>query len=79
MKDRFTCVNYTSETMDFLKKLGIVSYQVVGTDKNNESLAHSWVGIPFAGTILHFEPQQLVFFNPKDNYVNVVVVYNSYR
>ena len=64
--------------MDIFKKFNIVSFQVVGQNiKTGEY--HSWVGIPFGGTILHFEPQNLVLFDAPAEYKNIVVNYNSYK
>jgi len=74
---KFTCVQFTNEMISVFKKFGITSYQVVGTDKENSSLAHSWVGIPFGEEIIHFDPQSLLPFNPNDDYVNITVNYYS--
>ena len=62
-------MDFTSEAIDYLSKFGITSYQVVGSCKDNQYLGHSWVGIDFFGTILNFEPQSLVIFNPNDEYI----------
>jgi len=74
----FNCVDYTKETIDIFKKFGIVSFQVVGENKKTGEL-HSWVGIQFGGSMLHFEPQNLVFFDAESEYKNIYVNYNSYK
>jgi len=76
---KFTCLEFTGEMQNILKKFGIVSYFVYGTKKENKSLQHCWIGIPFGDTILHFEPQNLVFFDPNEEYENIVVSYKSYK
>jgi len=72
-KEKFNCVDFTSETIEFLRPLGIKSYQVVGMDKDNSSRGHSWVGIDINGYILHFEPQSWLFFIPEWEYTNIYV------
>ena len=69
----FNCVDFTKEAVDYLSVFNIKSYQVVGICKDNQSLGHSWVGIDLFGTILNFEPQSLVVFNPEDEYEQIFV------
>jgi hypothetical protein len=69
---KFTCVDFTHEAMGFFDVIGVRSYQVVGTDKDT-GIGHSWVGIDVFGQIWSFEPQTLTFFNPSDDYRNIVV------
>lgn len=68
----FICVDYTKEMIGWLDKVGIKSYQVIGTAKG-KSVGHSWVGIDCFGTILNFEPQTLTFFDPTQDYEDIFV------
>jgi hypothetical protein len=77
--NKFNCVDFTKEAIDYFDKIGITAYQVVGISKTNSSYAHSWVGINVFGNIWNFEPQTLTFFDPKDEYKSICVNYNSVR
>ena len=59
----FNCVNFTSESIGWFNKIGIDAYQVVGVDKETGT-GHSWVCIKPFGYILHYEPQEFMFFYP---------------
>lgn len=65
--DEFNCVQFTHEAIVYLKLFRIDSFQVVGWN-TNDSYGHSWVGIDFFGTTLHYEPQNLWFFDAESKY-----------
>jgi hypothetical protein len=66
----FNCVNFTSEAITYFDKLGIKAYQVIGTDKETGT-GHSWVCLKPFGFILHYEPQEFMFFYPYWDYTDI--------
>lgn len=70
----FNCVDFTRETMGFFDMVNIRSYQVVGSGMvDGKMVAHSWVGIDTFFGVWHFEPQELCFFDPYEEYSFVYV------